>query len=245
MKQKMNIRYLFIAVLLTGIHIQASSREGNEPDNKPAVVSVGKKAKPPSDAVVLFDKGSLEHFTGVNDNEPPQWKVNGKHFTVVPGTGNIHTREHYGDIQLHIEFKIPKDAETREGQESGNSGIYIMGKYEIQVLNSYEKTTDYNRQAGSVYNQYAPMVNACLEPGKWQAYDIVFDAPEYDESGTLVKPPYFTVFHNGVLIQNHVEVKGPTVAFNENLPENAQEGPLMLQDHDNKVSFRNIWIRKL
>lgn len=245
MKQKMIFKTLFISLLISGLHFQASSQTGNDPDNKPAVVTVAKKAKPPSDAVVLFDKGSLEHFESVNDNEPAQWKVNGKYFTVVPGTGNIHSKEHFGDIQLHIEFKIPKDAVNRDGQESGNSGIYIMGKYEIQVLNSYEKTTDYNRQAGAVYNQYAPMVNACLEPGKWQVYDIVFEAPEFDGNGNQVKPPFFTVFHNGVLIHNHVEVQGPTVAFNENLPENAVIGPLMLQDHDNEVSFRNIWIRKL
>ncbi len=245
MKQKLIFRTLIISFILASSYFQAFPQTGNEPDEKPPVVTPGKKIKPSSDAVVLFDKGSLKQFISVNDDGPAQWKVKGKHFTVVPGTGNIHTKEHFGDIQLHIEFKIPKDAESLDGQKSGNSGIYIMGKYEIQVLNSYEKTTDYDRQAGSVYNQYAPVVNACKKPGKWQVYDIVFEAPEFDEAGNQVKPPYFTVFQNGILIHNHVEVQGPTVAFNKDLPENAEAGPLMLQDHDNEVSFRNIWIRKL
>jgi hypothetical protein len=245
MKQKMIFKTLFVLVLLTGLQFQVYSQTENEPDKKPAVVFTANKAKPPSDAIVLFDKGSLDHFVSVNDNEPAQWKVRGNHFTVVPGTGNIHTIEQFGDIQLHIEFRIPKDAEKFDGQKSGNSGIYIMGKYEIQVLNSYEKTTEFNRQAGSVYNQYAPLVNASLKPGQWQTYDIVFKAPEFDENGNQINPPYITVFHNGVLIQNNVEIMGPTVAYNENLPDNAEQGPLMLQDHDNKVSFRNIWIRKL
>ncbi|HKJ79554.1 MAG TPA: DUF1080 domain-containing protein, partial [Prolixibacteraceae bacterium] len=137
------------------------------------------------------------------------------------------------------------DAKKKEGQKAGNSGIYIMGKYEVQVLNSFENETYTDGQAGAVYKQYPPMVNASLRPGKWQEYDIVFEAPEYDDKGNLEKPPFITVFHNGVLVQNHVEVQGPTTAYNEQLPENAEKGPLLLQDHNNKVSFRNIWIREL
>lgn len=245
MKQSVISNIFIVFVVLTGFYFQASAQTENDPGQNPPVVTPARKATPPSDAIVLFDKGSLDKFVSINDNAPAKWKVKGKHFTVVPGTGNIHTSEHFGDIQLHIEFRIPKDAVNRDGQESGNSGIYIMGKYEIQVLNSYEKTTDYDRQAGSVYNQYPPAVNACKQPGEWQVYDIIFEAPVYGSDGNLVKPPFFTVFHNGILIHNHVEVQGPTVAYNENLPENAETGPLMLQDHENEVSYRNIWIRKL
>ena len=203
------------------------------------------KNKPPSDAIVLFDKGTLANFKSINNNAEASWKVKGKKFTVVPESGNIITKENFGDIQLHVEWRTPKDAVNFDGQQSGNSGIYIMGKYEVQVLNSYEKTTDPDRQAGSVYKQYTPLVNASLKPGKWQTYDIVFEAPEFDSGGVQTKTPLITVFHNGVLIQNHVEILGPTIAYLESIPENATEGPLMLQDHNNKVSYRNIWIRKL
>lgn len=211
----------------------------------PEVVKPGRHGNPPADAVVLIGRDATGSFLSAEDNSPVKWKVRKGSFTVEPGTGNIQTVEHYGDMQLHVEFRIPRDARKKEGQKSGNSGIYLMGKYEVQVLNSFENETYTDGQAGAVYKQYIPLVNACLKPGKWQAYDIVFEAPQYDENGLQVKPPFITVFHNGILIQNHVEVKGPTMAYNEKLPEHAEKGPLLLQDHDNKVSYRNIWIREL
>jgi len=217
----------------------------NTDESNPRVVEPVRRNNSPSDAIILFNSSSLDKFLSVKDSSQAPWKVNGRHFTVVPGTGNVQTKQHFGDMQLHIEFKIPRDAKNKEGQKSGNSGIYIMGKYEIQVLNSYDNETYTDGQAGAVYKQYPPMVNASLKPGVWQEYDIVFEAPEYDEDENLVKPPFITVFHNGVLIQNHVEVKGPTTAHNKELPEFAEKGPLLLQDHNNKVSFRNIWIREL
>jgi len=234
------IFFLLIAVL-----IFSDAVFSQEESKTPPVIEPSKRNKPPSDAIELFVKANLEKFVSSADSAPAPWKVSGRHFTVVPESGNIQTKQDFGNIQLHIEFKIPRDAKTREGQKSGNSGIYIMGKYEVQVLNSYENETYTDGQAGAVYKQYPPLVNASLKPGKWQEYDIVFEAPEYDEEGNLEKPPYITVFHNGVLIQNHVEVQGPTIAYNKDLPEQAEKGPLLLQDHNNEVSYRNIWIREL
>lgn len=212
---------------------------------KPAIVKPGKRNRPPSDAVILFDKGNLDKFSSVNESASLPWKVRGAIFTVVSGTGSIQTKQYFGDIQLHIEFKIPQAAKKREGQKSGNSGIYFMGKYEVQILNSFENETYPKGQAGAVYEQYSPLVNASLKTGKWQVYDIVFKAPQFNAQGSLIKPPCLTVFHNGVLIQNHVEVLGPTTSYNRELPENAVKGPIMLQEHKNDVSYRNIWVREL
>jgi len=212
---------------------------------KPAIIKPLKRNKPPSDAVVLFERGNLDKFSSAKGNTSVPWKVRGAVFTVVPGTGNILTKQKFGDIQLHVEFKIPRMAKKRAGQKSGNSGIYLMGKYEVQILNSYENETYPKGQAGAVYEQYPPLVNASLNVGKWQVYDIVFKAPEYGNNGGLIKPPCLTVFHNGVLIQNHVEVLGPTTSYNTELPEKAEKGPLMLQEHNNAVSYRNIWVREL
>ena len=211
------------------------------------MIQPGKKGKAPSDAIVLFDKGSLSKFESIKDGSPVAWKVNGKKFTVVPGTSGIKTKEMFGDCQLHIEWKTPpKDVrEGKEGQGCGNSGIFLMGNYEVQVLNSFINKTYPDGQAGAIYKQYPPLVNASLKPGKWQVYDIIFTAPHFNSDGSKKTPGYLTVFHNGVLIQNHVEIKGPTHATNGKFPVNQTELPLMLQEHRNEVSFRNIWIRKL
>lgn len=233
---------IFISALLAAGAL-FSQEQSNQA--KPAAIIPGKRHKPPSDAVILFDKGNLNQFSSLKENTSVPWKVRHAFFTVVPGTGNIQTKQHFGDIQLHIEFKIPKDAKKRQGQKSGNSGIYFMGKYEVQVLNSFENDTYPKGQAGAVYEQYAPLVNASLKPGKWQIYDIVFEAPKYNEKGNLINPPFLTVFHNGVLIQNHVEVSAPTTSYNKELPEKTMKGPLMLQEHNNNVSYRNIWVREL
>lgn len=211
---------------------------------QPKVVGPAKKWNPPSDAVILFNGKALSRFESVQGG-PANWIVEGKHFTVNPGTGNIHTKDQYGDMQLHIEWHVPTEDIGKEGQKSGNSGIYLMGKYEVQVLNSFQNNTDPDRQAGSIYNQYPPMVNASSAPGEWQVYDIIFKAPEYNNDGKEKEPGRLTVFHNGILIQYNAEIEGPTTAYNKELPENATKGPLMLQDHNNKVSYRNIWLREL
>lgn len=245
MNTKNVLKLLILPVFLAGTFFTAIAQNNVDEMPPPEKVEPAKRDKPPADAIVLFDRGSLDNFKSAKDGGPAPWKVKGGKFVVEPKTGNILTKEEFGDIQLHIEFKTPRDAKNFEGQKSGNSGIYIMGKYEVQVLNSYEKETKPSTQAGAVYRQYPPMVNASVKPGKWQEYDIIFEAPEYDENGNLEKPPYITVFHNGVVIQNHVEVQGPTTAYNKDLPEKTEKGPLMLQDHSNEVSYRNIWIREL
>lgn len=248
----LKITFIFIVI------IQGSNAFSQEKENNflnPEVINPGKSGKAPSDAIILFDRGSLSNFESITegsipspeDGSPAKWKITGKQFTVVPGTPNIQTKEKFGDCQLHIEWKTPRNdvRNGKMGQESGNSGIYLMGKYEAQILNSFRNSTSPSRQAGSIYNQHPPLVNASLKPGIWQVFDIIFTAPHFNANGLEIKPGYFTVFHNGILIQNHVDIKGPSHAGNEKTPIDQPELPLMLQNHQNEVSFRNIWIRKL
>lgn len=248
-----NASFLILLIISQGAKVFSQRTERQLPE--PTVIKPGKKGKAPSDAIILFDKVSLSKFESISeglivsskDGGPASWKVNGRKFTVVPGTANIQTKDKFGDCQLHIEWKTPpKDVQDgKKSQGSGNSGIYLMGKYEVQVLNSFGNPTNPDGQAGAIYRQYPPLVNASLKPGKWQVYDIIFTAPRFNIDGSKKMPGYFTVFHNGVLIQNHVEIKGPTQAGNEKTLINQTELPLMLQNHQNEVSFRNIWIRKL
>jgi hypothetical protein len=214
---------------------------------EPRIVAPGRNSRAPSDAIVLFGRGNLEAFESAGTGTAAGWNVKGRKFTVAPGAGNIQTRERFGDCQLHIEWKTPKkDVRLgKEGQQNGNSGIYLMGKYEIQVLNSYINKTDPDRQAGALYSRRAPLVNASRRPGKWQCYDILFTAPRFHPDGSRQSPGFVTVLHNGVLIQYHAEIAGPTTAFSEQFPTESPALPLMLQDHTNEVSYRNIWIRKL
>nr|WP_299381133.1 DUF1080 domain-containing protein [Allomuricauda sp.] len=214
---------------------------------QPVVVQPGKNGKAPSDAIVLFDGGNLDNFVSVLTGGEAKWKVSGNKFTVVPGTKAIRTKQGFGDCQLHIEWKTPQSdsREGKTGQQNGNSGIYFMSKYEIQVLNSYKNETKPKGQAGAFYGNFPPLVNASLPPGEWQTYDIIFKAPKFNKDEELVEPGSFTVFHNGVLVQNHVPITKPTAAHNREFPLTEQELPLMLQDHKNEVSYRNIWIRKL
>ncbi|HEY7817349.1 MAG TPA: DUF1080 domain-containing protein, partial [Vicinamibacteria bacterium] len=175
----------------------------------------------------------------------PKWKLDGGAVTVVAQAGSLVTRREFGDVQLHIEWRTPAKVEG-EGQGRGNSGIFLMERYEVQVLDSYENATYVNGQAGAIYKQHAPMVNASRAPGEWQSYDIVFMAPRFRADGTLERSATFTVFHNGVLIQNHVEVKGTTTNIGmATYKAHPSKAPLSLQDHDNPVSYRHIWVREL
>lgn len=211
---------------------------------KPEIVTPGKGTKPPSDAIVLYGgAGDIDNWEN-DEGGPAKWKAKDI-LTVVPKTGSIKTKQKFGDIQLHIEWRAPKEVKG-EGQGRGNSGVYLMEKYEVQVLDSYENETYYNGQAGSIYKQHIPLVNACRPPGKWQSYDIIFRAPRFKEDGTLESPAYVTVIQNGVLIQNHVELKGPTEFIGKpSYKPHPEKLSLMLQDHSNPVSYRNIWIREL
>jgi len=210
----------------------------------PPVVTPGGGTAPPSDAIVLFDGTNLDNWEST-DGSPVQWELKDGILTIIPGTPGIHTKGLYSDIQLHIEWRTPDD-DNDKGQGRGNSGIYFQSKYEVQVLDSYQSETYVNGQAGSIYKQHIPLVNACRPPGEWQTYDIIFTAPRFKENGTLFSPATVTVLHNGVLIQNNVSLLGPSVFTG--LPEYETHDlkmPLMLQNHTDKVSYRNIWLRKL
>lgn len=199
---------------------------------------------PPTDAVVLFDGGDLSQWVGDSGQAVP-WKVDNGYAEIVPGSGNIHTRRAFGDCQLHVEWAAPLPPRG-EGQERGNSGVYLMGKYEVQVLDSYDNQTYPDGQAGAVFGQFPPLVNATRVPGEWQSYDIVFHRPRFDARGRLVKPARLTLFQNSILVQDDVELSGPT-AHGERPPYTMHPDtlPLMLQEHGSPVRYRNIWIRPL
>ena len=199
---------------------------------------------PPSDALVLFDGSDLSKWQH-KDGTPAKWKVENGYAEVVPKSGFIYTKQSFGDCQLHVEFREPTPPQG-ESQERGNSGVFLMGLYEIQVLDSYENKTYADGQASAVYGQYPPLVNASRPPGQWQWYDIVFHGPHFDAAGKLLRPARVTVLHNGVLVQDNVEPTGPT-EHGERPPYKAhrEKLPLGLQDHNNPIRFRNIWIREL
>ncbi len=200
---------------------------------------------PPSDAVILFDGTDLSAWESSSDGSDAQWKVENGYFEVVPGTGGIRTKDGFGDVQLHIEWASPSPPKG-EGQDSGNSGVFLMSQYEVQVLNSYQNKTYPDGQASAVYGQYPPLVNATRPPGVWQSYDIIFRAPRFKEDGSLASPATVTVLHNGILVQNHVPLTGPSGHYNRPAYEqHADRLPISLQDHDHPVRFRNIWLREL
>ena len=215
------------------------------PRQEPAIVTPGRtSADPPSDALVLFDGKSLGAWRSA-DGSTAKWQVRDGYVEVTPGPGEIVTADAFGDCQLHIEWATPSIVKG-EGQERGNSGVFLMGQYEVQVLDSYNNKTYYHGQAGSVYKQYAPLVNASRKPGEWQTYDIVFHAPKFDEQGKVIDRARITVLHNGVLIQNNAEIYG--ITYNDRPAlyiAHPPQLPLRLQDHGNPVRYRDIWIRRL
>lgn len=200
--------------------------------------------KPPSDAIVLFDGKDLSQWQR-EDGTPAVWKVENGYMEVVAKGGAIATKRGFGDCQLHVEWATPAPGKG-EGQHRGNSGLFLMDKYEVQVLDSYENKTYPDGQAASIYGQHPPMVNASRPPGQWQTYDIVFRRPRFDASGKLLAPARVTVIHNGVLVQDCVEPSGPT-GHKQRPPYTAHADrlPIELQDHGDPVRFRNIWIREL
>lgn len=241
----------FFSVALAGQRAPEDWPIHDENRPRPPVVTPGTfstqetPGRPPSDAVVLFDGRDLAAWKSQKDGGPAPWKVEDGYFEVVKGTGGIETREAFGDCQLHVEWRTPSPARG-EGQDRGNSGVYLMGKYEIQVLDSYGSTTYPDGQAAAVYGQFPPLVNACLPPGEWQVYDIVFERPRFDARGKLLRKARVTVFQNGVVVQNATEIMGPTM-HKARPPYEAHPDrlPLALQDHDHPVRYRNIWIRDL
>ena len=199
----------------------------------------------PSDAIVLFNGTDLDAWITAKDTTAAGWMINEDGtMTVVPGTGDIQTKENFGSVQLHLEWSAPDTIEG-EGQGRGNSGVFFQNRYEVQILDSYQNRTYSNGQATSVYKQHIPLVNATKAPDQWQVYDIIFHAPEFDAEGKKTKSGTFTVIHNGVLVQDHVEIQGTTEYIGR--PKNIAhgKGPIKLQDHSNPMQFRNIWIRPL
>lgn len=211
----------------------------------PEKITPGTNSEPPSDALVLWKSGNDLSKWQHPDGKEVQWEVENGVLTVKPGTGGIETRQGFGSIQLHIEWRAPKPARG-EGQDRGNSGVFFHNRYEVQVLDSYNNKTYSNGMAGSIYKQSIPKVNASLPPGEWQTYDIIFIAPEFDDNGSVKSPARLTVFWNGIMVQNNFELKGPTEYIG--IPEyEAYDpvAPISLQDHNHPVSFRNIWVREL
>lgn len=216
---------------------------------KPEVMKVtpGKENHlPPADAIVLFDGSNLNAWVSdKSGSDPAPWKVENGVFTVVPRTGGIRTKESFGDVQVHVEWSAPTVIKGT-GQGRGNSGFFFMGKYELQILDSYDNETYTNGMAASIYKQHPPLVNAMRAPGEWNTYDAIFTAPRFNANGMLISPARITVIHNGIVVQNNVELKGPTEYIGiPNYVAHPAALPIHIQDHGDEVRFRNIWVRKL
>ena len=251
----------FCLISLFKINSQYKPEDTEVWNPEPNIINPGNNNQPPSDAIILFDgkdlskwKGSSGIFKGpiiiwkvLGKNKPAEWTVkNDGSMIVNPGKGSIETLGEHGSIQLHIEWKTPEKV-ISSGQGRGNSGIFFQNRYEVQILDSYENRTYSNGQASSIYKQYSPLVNASRPPGQWQEYDIIFEEPKFDINGEKIKSGRLTVFHNGVLVQNNVEILGTTefIGPPKNTVNKFPKKTLMIQDHGNLVSFRNIWYRKL
>ena len=255
------IRYALAAALAAAIvpALAAQQPKGRPEDTEvwspvPRVVTPGTTDEaPPSDAIVLFDGHNLDEWVNVKDHAPAGWTVANGLLTVNKSAGNIETKRRFTNYQLHIEWRVPEGI-TGTGQARGNSGVFLASTgpgddgYEMQIMDSYQNATYVNGQAASIYKQYPPLVNAMRKPGEWNVYDIVWTAPTFHDDGTVATPAYVTAFHNGVLVQNHVELKGVTLyigtpSYHKHGPE-----PIKLQAHGDPsapISFRNIWVREL
>lgn len=240
----LTIHALF-AVAAGGLGAQTDPRATEVWEPVPKIITPGIGTAAPSDAIVLFNGTDLSQWVRAPEGTAPRWKVEDGAFMPVRGSGGLRTKQSFGDCQLHIEWRTPAVV-SGEGQGRGNSGVFLMERYEVQVLDSYDNRTYSNGQAASLYKQAIPLVNASRKPGEWQSFDIVFRAPRRDAAGNVTTPAFVTVFHNGVLVQDHVALKGNTVYTGQPFYEqHGDKEPLMLQDHGNPVAFRNVWIREL
>lgn len=241
------------AIALAGGLLSATAAMAHDPSADPALteawtpvpaVVATPAGAAPSDAVVLFDGTGLGAWESETGGDAP-WAVADGVLTVVPGSKGIRTRQDFCDVQLHIEWRSPTRTDGFDGQNRGNSGVFLQERYELQVLDSYRNPTYPNGQAASIYKQAIPLVNASRAPGEWQTYDVIWKAPRFSEGGGLVTPARITVLHNGVLVQDDTVIAGTTEY--RGAPTYAPHGcaPIYLQDHDSEVSFRNIWVREL
>ncbi len=229
---------LALATLCSGAAVHAEEYLTGIQWAEPKVIDPGPPGGPPSDAVVLFDGTDLSHWNGAEE-----WTVEDGAMTAGPGA--ISSKDVFGDCQVHVEWASAEEVKG-DGQGRSNSGVFLMGKYEVQVLDSFENETYFDGQCGAIYKQHPPLVNACRKPGEWQTYDIIWKAPRFDDEGELTSPATITVLHNGVLIQNHFELLGDT-PYNRPPAYKAHpdKGPIGLQYHGNPVRFRNIWVREV
>jgi hypothetical protein len=255
MKKPQWIILFSILIILGGIHMNAQTAKQIVEKWKvhdterpmPPVVDPGPAGEPvpaPSDAIVLFDGKNLSKWTD-GKGQPARWKVKNGYMEVVAKTGAIRTKKKFGDCQLHVEWATPGVVKG-EGQGRGNSGVFLMNIYEVQILDCYNNKTYADGMTAALYAQYPPMVNACRPPGEWQTYDIVFHRPRFDNAGQVITPARFTVFHNNILVHNNAELIGPTThKARPPYKAHADRLPISLQDHGNPTRFRNIWIRDL
>jgi hypothetical protein len=244
------MKYLLTFCLLAGTIILACAQQPQmKPEEtevwepEPPIVTPGMNGSAPSDAIILFDGTSLDGWQH-QDGSPVKWKLEDGAMVAQKGAGDVFTKKTFGSAQIHIEWRTPAKVEG-EGQGRGNSGIFLQGVYELQVLDSYNNRTYSNGQAGSIYKQTMPLVNASKGPGEWQTYDIIYHAPTFASGREYKTHPYITVFHNGVLIQDHTKIQGTTPYIGMPKVNQHGKGPLRLQDHNNPTAFRNIWIREL
>ena len=241
---------LCLSFIVSASIAQSKSRESLDPTvteiwepRVPKVTPGSNSGEAPSDAIVLFNGKDLNEWTSL-DGSPAKWEVKDGAFTVVKGTKDIKTKKTFGDIQLHIEWRVPADV-VGDGQDRGNSGIYFQERYELQVLDNFENQTYSNGQAGSMYKQSIPLANPTRKQGEWQVYDVVYMAPRFSDNGRVVVPAYITVLLNGVLVQNHTQILGGTEFKGLPVYISHAKASLKLQDHSHAVSYRNIWVREL
>jgi hypothetical protein len=255
-------RTFLFTMLLAGGFCAANAQEKAKPEDTevytpvpPEVIPAKKPGAAPSDAIVLFDGSNLDQWVMADDREKPaEWIVGKGIFTVNKKSGNIETKKSFTNYQLHIEWRVPSNI-SGTGQGRGNSGIFLasLGKgdagYELQVLDSYKNKTYTNGQAGSIYKQFVPLANPTLQPGEWNTYDVIWNAPVFGTDGAVTKPAKVTVLFNGVVVQNDVELKGPTQYIGQAAYRQAHgASPIKLQAHGDKsepLSFRNVWVREL
>ena len=219
----------------------------------PVVTPAAQLGAAPSDAIVLFDGKNLDEWVTVKDKSAAQWDVHDGVATVKKSGGNIETKRQFKNFQLHVEWKIPESI-TGTSQARGNSGVFLASTgpgddgYELQVLDNYQNDTYVNGMAGSLYKQAIPLANACRKPGEWQSYDVAWTAPTFNDDGSVKTPAYATVFFNGILVENHFELKGQTLYIGKPYYKKYDKAPIKLQAHGDKsepISFRNIWVREL
>ncbi len=249
--------FIAVTIVLFSVWAQAQSdanRQLMEPGSR--LVTTTSSQMPPSDAIVLFDGSDLDAWVKADSEQAADWLVKDGVVTVKAGTGAIKTRQTFADMQLHIEWS-PTEVIEGSGQSRGNSGVFLHSLYEVQILDSWQNPTYVDGQAGSVYLQHAPLVNAAKAPGQWQSYDIIFQAPIFEDNGDLKSPAYVTVIHNGIVVQNHVQIEGATFTSTpvyearctpysqQRMQDCHGKMPLTLQDHGQIVSYRNIWVREL